>query len=108
METHSPPDSEAEENNELQFTIEINVVNRNSPSPSILASPSNLPILVGNKENSNPYSKITRSQKCSLFDYRSYSQVSETFSISSKGNSRSQSIRKLRYKKDKEIKALTR
>lgn len=107
MESHSPPDSEAEENNELRMTtVEMNVSNRNSPSPSILASPLILSNLMDNKENSSPI--ITRSQKNPPSDCRSYPWVSETFSISSKGNSPSQSIRKLRYKKDKQIKALTR
>lgn len=84
---HSPPDSEDEEN-------------RNSTSPSIL-SPS-----IGNKENTNPNLKIKRSQESPLSDRRS--QVSEISSVSSRVNSPSQSMTKLRYKKEKEIKALTR
>ncbi|KAJ0178551.1 hypothetical protein K1T71_006374 [Dendrolimus kikuchii] len=108
MESYSPPDSEAEENNELQRTTETNVANRNSPSPSILDSPSILYISKGNKENTNPNSRITRSQNSPLSDCRSHSQVSETSSVSSRAISPSRLIRKLRYKKDKEIKVLTK
>ncbi|KAJ0172476.1 hypothetical protein K1T71_011615 [Dendrolimus kikuchii] len=108
MESYSPPDSEAEKNNELQRTTETNVTNRNSPSPSILDSPSILYISKGNKENTNPNSRITRSQNSPLSDCRSHSQVSETSSVSSRAISPSRLIRKLRYKKDKEIKVLTK
>lgn len=87
MESHSPPDSEDEEN-------------RNSTSPSILS------LSIGNKENTNPNLKIKRSQESPLSDRRS--QVSEISSVSSRVNSPSQSMTKLRYKKEKEIKALTR
>lgn len=88
MESHSPPDSEAEENNIVRITtVEMNESNRNSPSPSILASPLILSNLMDNKENSSPNSIITRSQKNPPSDCRSCPRVPETFSISSKGNS---------------------
>ncbi|CAH2109274.1 unnamed protein product [Euphydryas editha] len=63
---------------------------------------------MSNKENTCPNSRTTRSQKSPLSACRSLSYVSETSSTSSTGNSPSQSIRRLRYNKDKEIKALTR
>ncbi|XP_060807607.1 uncharacterized protein LOC132903380 [Amyelois transitella] len=108
IETHSPSYIDAEQI-EQQRT---NVSTRNSPSPSILTSflesPSILSIVTDNKENTNPNPRITRSQISPRSACRSLSYVSETSPISSRGNSPSQVVRKLRYKKDKEIKALTR
>ncbi|CAG5044245.1 unnamed protein product [Parnassius apollo] len=104
VELHSPPDSEAEENNERR--IESIIVNRDSPSPSILASSSLLPIMRDNKENTDPNPRITRSQGSPLSGCTS--QVSETSSVLSREISPFQSIRRLRHKKDKKIKELTR
>ncbi|CAG5021930.1 unnamed protein product [Parnassius apollo] len=102
VELHSPPDSEAEENNERR--TELIILNRNSPSPSILASSSLLPIMRDNKENTDRNSRITRSQGSPLSGCTS--QVSETSSVLSREISPFQSIRRLRYKKDKKLKNL--
>lgn len=87
VEVNSPPDSEAEENNAHR-------IDRDSTSPSILASTPMLPILSGNKENDDPNSRVTRSQGSPLLDCRSNSRVSEISSVSSRGNSPCQSIRR--------------
>ncbi|CAG5031173.1 unnamed protein product [Parnassius apollo] len=96
VELHSPSDSEAEENNERTLS--------NSPSPSILASSSLLPIMRDNNENSDPNSRITRSQGSPLSGCTL--RVSETSSVLSREISPFQSIGRLRYKKDKKLKNL--